>query len=143
MVATVARSAMMEAIAHLQQALNLLAGTPDNLTRRRQELELQTMVGVPLMATRGMAAPEVERAYARARELCLEVGDEPQLFPVMFGLWCQLAEKVENGELSGALVSQFRLIANDFGLTPSGKGREIAMLATTGAGSAPHKFFGD
>jgi len=62
---------------------------------------------------------------------------------VMFSLWCRLAEKVENGELSGALVSQFRLIANDFGLTPSGKGREIAMPATTGAGSAPHKFFGD
>src|SRR5271169_6874857 len=34
-----------------------------------------------------MAAPEVERAYARARQLCLQVGDAPQLFPALFGLW--------------------------------------------------------
>jgi predicted ATPase len=34
-----------------------------------------------------MAAPDVERAYARARELCLQVGDAPQLSSVLFGLW--------------------------------------------------------
>ena len=37
-------------------------------------------------ATKGHAAPEVERAYARARELCAQVGDTPQLFPVLRGL---------------------------------------------------------
>ena len=39
------------------------------------------------MAIRGSAAPEVEQAYTRARELCLQVGETPQLFPVLFGLW--------------------------------------------------------
>jgi tetratricopeptide (TPR) repeat protein len=34
-----------------------------------------------------MAAPEVERAYARARELYIQVGDNLQLFSVLFGLW--------------------------------------------------------
>ncbi len=34
-----------------------------------------------------MAAPEVGQAYARARELCLQVGDTPQLPSVLFGLW--------------------------------------------------------
>ena len=38
------------------------------------------------MATKGYAAPEVERAYARARELCAQLGDTPQLFPVLRGL---------------------------------------------------------
>ncbi len=42
---------------------------------------------VPLMATKGYAAPEVGRAYARARELCQQVGETPQLFPVLLGLW--------------------------------------------------------
>ena len=36
---------------------------------------------------KGFAAPEVEQAYARARELCQQVGDTPQLFPVLRGLW--------------------------------------------------------
>ena len=39
------------------------------------------------MATKGYAAPEVEQAYARARELCQQVGETPQLFPVLWGLW--------------------------------------------------------
>jgi class 3 adenylate cyclase/predicted ATPase len=83
----IARSAMTEAIAQLHQALEILPGLPDDVVRRRQELELQTTLGVPLIAIRGMAAPEVERAYARARELCLHVGEAPQLSSVLFGLW--------------------------------------------------------
>ena len=39
------------------------------------------------MATKGYAAPEVEKAYTRARELCQQVGETPQLFPVLCGLW--------------------------------------------------------
>jgi predicted ATPase len=38
------------------------------------------------MATKGMAAPEVGTAYTRARELCSQVGDTPQLFQVLMGL---------------------------------------------------------
>jgi predicted ATPase len=39
------------------------------------------------MATRGYAASEVEYAYARARELCRQVGETPQLFQALWGLW--------------------------------------------------------
>jgi predicted ATPase len=42
---------------------------------------------VPLAATKGYAAPEVECVFARARELCRQVGETPQLFPVLAGLW--------------------------------------------------------
>src|SRR5262249_42654019 len=31
--------------------------------------------------------PEVEKAYARARELCRQIGETPQLFRVLGGLW--------------------------------------------------------
>ena len=42
-------------------------------------------LGAALMATKGYGAPEVEQAYARARELCRQVGETPQLFPVLRG----------------------------------------------------------
>ncbi len=37
--------------------------------------------------TKGHAAPEVEHAYIRARELCQRMGETPELAPVLFGLW--------------------------------------------------------
>jgi len=39
------------------------------------------------MATKSYAAPEVGKAYIRARELCRQVGETPQLAPVLYGLW--------------------------------------------------------
>jgi len=39
-----------------------------------------------LMATKGFGAPEVQHAYARARELCQQVGEAAPLFPVLRGL---------------------------------------------------------
>lgn len=81
------RSANAEAISHLKRALALLPELPDNDARVQLELALQTALGVPLMATKGYAAPEVESAYARARELCRHMGGTPQLFHVLGGLF--------------------------------------------------------
>jgi len=64
----VERSANLEAIAHLTKALEILKTQPETAARDRQELVLQTTVGVPLIAVKGMAAPEVQRAYARAQQ---------------------------------------------------------------------------
>jgi predicted ATPase len=80
------RSAHMEAISHVTRGLELLSLLPDPPKRSRQELDLQTTRGLALMATKGMAAAEVGTAYARARELCSQVGDTPQLFQVLMGL---------------------------------------------------------
>jgi predicted ATPase len=60
---------------------------PESAARAPQELDLQIALGPALMATRGLAAPEVEQTYARARELCRQVGETPQLFPTLGGLW--------------------------------------------------------
>src|SRR5215813_3665576 len=83
----VARSANVEAVAHLTRGLELLKTLPDTPGRVQQELALQIALGAPLQATKGWGAPEVERVYARARELCQEVGETPQIFPVLWGLW--------------------------------------------------------
>jgi predicted ATPase len=81
------RSANMEAIRHLTKGLELLKTLPDTPERTQQELDLQTILAPALMATKGYASTEVEKAYARARELCQQMGETPHLFPVLRGLW--------------------------------------------------------
>ncbi len=83
----VQRSANAEAISHLSSALETLKTLPDTPERAQQELTLQVALGVPLIATRGWAALETEHAYSRARDLCEQIGETPQLFPVLFGLY--------------------------------------------------------
>jgi predicted ATPase len=48
---------------------------------------LQVLLGVALLITKGWGAPEVERAYVRARELCRQIGDAPELPSVLWGLF--------------------------------------------------------
>ena len=79
-------SAYVEAISHLSRGLALLTTLPDTPERAQHELRLQTTLGPALIATRGQGASEVRQAYARARELCQQVGETPHLFPVLFGL---------------------------------------------------------
>jgi len=81
------RSAHVEAIHHLTKELEVLMTLPDTLERARQELDVQITLGPVLMAAKGQSSPDTERAYARARELCQQVGETPQLFPALYGLW--------------------------------------------------------
>ncbi len=83
---TTQRSAYVEAIAHLNNGLAALKSLPDTPERAQSELTLQIALGTSLMATQGYAAPAVGKAYDRARELCQQVGETPQLFPVLWGL---------------------------------------------------------
>jgi predicted ATPase len=79
-------SAYGEAISHLKTALALLNASPKVADRARRELELRIPLGVSLIAAKGYGSPEVEHNYSRARELCLEIGDQPRIFRVLFGL---------------------------------------------------------
>jgi len=81
------RHAPREAAALLGKALELLEAFPDNHERVHQELALRLALGVPLLMTRGYAAPEVEQTFARARELCKQLTDSPQLLPALAGLY--------------------------------------------------------
>src|SRR5262249_35354441 len=58
----------------------------DTPVRAQHELLLHMTLRVPLAATKGFGAPEVERALTRARELCQQVGETAQLFAVLEGL---------------------------------------------------------
>ena len=80
-------SANLEAEAHLTQGLEMLAALPDTPERAQRELAMQTTLGPALVATKGFASPEVLHAYTRARELCQQAGETPQVFQVLRGLW--------------------------------------------------------
>lgn len=81
------RSAYAEAVSHLTRGLEVLTTMPETPERLQDELTLQTALGPALMAVKGQSAPEVAQTYARARELCRQIGETPQLFPVLLGLW--------------------------------------------------------
>jgi predicted ATPase/class 3 adenylate cyclase len=81
------RSAYTDAVVHLTQGLTLLKPLPDTPARAQQELAVQMTLGPVLMALKGGGAPEVERVYTRARELCERVGEPAELFRVLWGVW--------------------------------------------------------
>jgi class 3 adenylate cyclase/predicted ATPase len=102
-----ARSANVEAIAHLNKGLELVgtpSGAPEHL---ENELALRLAIGGPLISLKGHPAPEVERNYSRAWELCDLLGRSAELFSVLRGLWnyhMVRAELQQADELSSRLV---------------------------------------
>jgi class 3 adenylate cyclase/predicted ATPase len=80
-----ARSAMPEAAAQFQKGLDQLALLSGNPERQRQELEFRCALGAVLTTTKGSAAPETGRAYARARELWAQLGFPSEFLRVPSG----------------------------------------------------------
>jgi predicted ATPase len=80
-------SANAVAVDHLRHALGLLKDQPPSRERDELELSLRIAMGTPLMAIQGLGAAEVQETYQRAYELCQQVGQTPQLFPALWGLW--------------------------------------------------------
>ncbi len=81
------RSAYLEAIHHLDTALRLNKMLPVTRQTTRRELLLLTSYGLALTPTRGYAAPELQETYARAHELSRQIGEEPEIFPLLNGMW--------------------------------------------------------
>jgi DNA-binding SARP family transcriptional activator/predicted ATPase len=100
-------SAHQEAIAHFTQGLALLKTLPDTPQRIRLELPLQLALGVSFQAIRGYAVPEVGQAFGRARELCQQAGETPQLFPALrlLGTYYNTRGEYQTGyEIAGQLL---------------------------------------
>jgi class 3 adenylate cyclase/predicted ATPase len=81
------RSANLEASSHFTTGIELLTTLPETPARIRQSLTLHIALGAALQMAKGHAAPEVEHAYSQARVLCQQVGETPELVPILFGLW--------------------------------------------------------
>jgi predicted ATPase len=96
---SIARCAMIEAVAQLRKGLDLLSSIADETARWEQELDLQITLGPALMAAKGLAAPEPGEALARARYLCELLARPQQLGMVLRG---QFLFGVVRGELDQA-----------------------------------------
>jgi predicted ATPase len=93
---TTQRSANVEAIAHLTRGLELLKTLPDTPEHVQQELTLQIALSDALITVKGEMSPDVEKTVLRARELCQQLDETPQLFPV---LWRLVIFYINRGEL--------------------------------------------
>jgi predicted ATPase/class 3 adenylate cyclase len=78
------RFANLEAIANLQRGIEIASRLPDCSVRDRLELDLQFALGPCLIATQGPASNKAIATFARARELCIRLGDAPEYLQVMF-----------------------------------------------------------
>jgi len=83
----VQRSAHTEAIKHFTTAVALLQGLSETPEQVQRELALQLTLAASLQVIKGPSTPEVEQAYARARILCQQGGEDRQYFSILRGLW--------------------------------------------------------
>jgi hypothetical protein len=86
--------------AQFQTGLNQLALLPDSPERRRQELEICSVLGTVLRAAKGLAAAETGQIFARARELWQQLDYPAEFLRVPFG---QSVYHAYRGELDVAL----------------------------------------
>jgi len=81
----VQRSANIEAISHFETGISHLLTLADSPKRARQEFAMQVALGSAYVMIRGVVAPEVERAFARARDLAPHVDDPKDRFNALWG----------------------------------------------------------
>jgi class 3 adenylate cyclase/tetratricopeptide (TPR) repeat protein len=77
------RAAHVEAVGHLETAVELLRRQPPSAERAVAELPLLLGLAVSLSASHGYASPKVGRALAEARVICDAMGNVPELFAVL------------------------------------------------------------
>ncbi|NIW35938.1 MAG: hypothetical protein GWN09_00080, partial [Gammaproteobacteria bacterium] len=106
----VQRSAYAEAIRQLSRGVELVETLPETRERARQELPLQLALGGALTATQGYGAPEAERAYACARDLCEQLGEASRLFETLQAQWVIHLVRAEHDRM-GELAEQLLRLA--------------------------------
>ena len=131
---SLARSALVEAVAQLTKALDQLASLPETTAIRREKLKLQVSLASGLMLVKGYSSPDVIGAFEKARSMienAESLGEPPEdpllHFSILYGLWvasyiaidvdrlCQRAEEflalAARAEISAPLQIGHRLMA--------------------------------
>jgi predicted ATPase len=89
--------AFREALSLTERGLAGLRSLPDGPERQQRELGLQMVRILAVRNVKGWASPELEPAFARAREICQQLGEAPSLFPV---LWNHTFFQMIRGDLA-------------------------------------------
>ena len=115
------RSALVEALEQLTQAIAQITSLPPSPALRRDEIKLQVALITPLLHVKGYAAPETRAAAERANlliEQAKALGEPPEdpllLFYALYGVW--VANYIAfNGAAMRELAAQFLLLAEKQG----------------------------
>jgi class 3 adenylate cyclase/predicted ATPase len=91
------RSAYREAVGYFKAALEALVHLPETRETLKHAIAVRIDLGPALIAITATSAPVVEQTYTEARALCEQLGETPQLFPV---LWALARIHDSRGELS-------------------------------------------
>ena len=120
---SLARSALVEAVAQLTRALDQIAVLPGTAALRREQIKLQVALITPIMHVKGYAALETKVAAERARLLIEQaeaLGEPPEdpllLFSVLYGFWVANYAAF-NGDVVRGLAAQFLALAEKQGTT--------------------------
>ena len=89
------QSANLEAVDQFRRGLALVEALSDMREQAARELELQMALGSALIATKLYNHPDVGRTYARAWELCRQLGDHSRGFTTLRGLYLHHANLLE------------------------------------------------
>jgi predicted ATPase len=81
------RSANLEALSHVTNALAVLGNLPDTPVREELELSLLITLGPVQIAVKGSGSQEAKDVYARAVELCAKLPDSLLHFAAYWGQW--------------------------------------------------------
>jgi hypothetical protein len=119
------RSAHQEALQHFTKGLEVLKALPDTPERIQQELTLQLARNGALTLAKGFTAPEVKQAVMRARELCQQLGNPPQLFAAVLGSLYMLYQN--RGELQATREVAEQLLR----LAQNSKNQHLLVVAHT------------
>jgi predicted ATPase len=123
-------SAPKEAIDHLIRGLELLSTLPRRQEQLHLELNLQTLLATALVVTKGYAAPHVQEAYARARDLSQQLGNPPGALPALYGL---SVFRFARADLEQAVAEGQRVLelAEDAGATAYALGARLVIGSAT------------
>jgi predicted ATPase len=118
---SLARSALVEAVAQLTRALGQIAALPATLALRREQIKLQVALANALMHVHGYAAPDTKAAVEQARlyiERAEALGEPLQdpmlLFSVLYGSWLAKIATF-NGDVCRDLAAHFLVLAEKHG----------------------------
>jgi class 3 adenylate cyclase/tetratricopeptide (TPR) repeat protein len=114
---SLARSALAEAIAQINRALDQMATLTSTPALHREQIELQVAVITPLLHLKGFSSREAKTATERARvliEQAVALGEPPEnplvLYSVLLGAWLTNVGTF-NGDNLRTLAAQFLALA--------------------------------
>jgi predicted ATPase/class 3 adenylate cyclase len=128
--------ACAEAVAHLTKGLSQLGTLPESPGRDKTEAEMRLALGLAYRAVKGSTAPEVGRAYARARDLANKTGQGELLVHALYG---QFVHALQQPDVPTArhVAAEFLRLARHEGGVVSALARDVAGIVSFHFGRFP------